>query len=91
MKVITKNVNIENEEFALIHDTQKGRDFYGTIPYTELNERGCMKRALNGFEMCIADTIPEALRRRTNQIAFRKYKEEGHTEAELIAFIMAQE
>ena len=90
MKVITRMVEIENEKFVLIHDEQNDRKFYGTIPYTELNENGGMKRALNGFEMCIADTIPEALKRRTNKIAVDNFKKEGHTEAELIAFIMAQ-
>ena len=83
-------VEIENEKFVLIHDEQQGRKFYGTIPYVELNETGCMKRPLNGFEMCIADTIAEALKRRTDKIALDRFKKEGHTEAEIIAFIMAQ-
>lgn len=53
MKVLTKRVTIENQDFVLIQDEKQGRTFYGTIPYTELNEKGAMKRALNGAEMSI--------------------------------------
>lgn len=67
MTVITQNVNIENEDFVLIKDTQGGKTFYGTIPYTEL-ENGRLKRALNGFQMSIAETIGEAIIRRTKDI-----------------------
>ncbi len=90
MKVITKSVIIESEEFVLIYDEQQGRKFYGTIPYTELDNKGRMKRALNGFQMCIGDDIDTALNRRTKAIAVERFKAEGHTEEELIAFILAQ-
>lgn len=53
MKVLTKSVLIEGEEFALIKDNSERGEYLGTIPYTELNEEGRMKRPLNGFEMCI--------------------------------------
>lgn len=90
MKVITKYVNIENEEFALIYDEQQGRKFYGTIPYTELDERGCMKRALNGFQMCIADTPAEAITLREQSIKFRRFCEEAtRTPEEKLAFLTA--
>ena len=53
MKVVTKSVIIENEEFILIRDKHEDREYLGTIPYTELTEDGRMKRALNGFQICI--------------------------------------
>ena len=75
MKVLTKCVSMENENFVLIEDEceVKGKKihYFGTIPYTELNEKGCMKRALNGFEMCMGYTIPEALERRQDEILTR--------------------
>ena len=71
MTVITQNVNIENEDFVLIKDTQGGKTFYGTIPYTEI-ENGRMKRALNGLQMSIADTIGEAIARRTRDIKLQR-------------------
>lgn len=77
MKVVTKSVMIENEEFVLIKDTDKNYgEYYGTIPYTELDEDGKMKRALNGFEICVERTIAEALeRRKTDIIRNRKINE----------------
>lgn len=69
MKVVTKSVVIENEEFVLIKDTDKNYgEYYGTIPYTELDEEGKMKRELNGFEICVEHTIAEALERRKSSI-----------------------
>ena len=79
MKVLTKCVDIENERFVLIKDQceVKGKmiHYIGTIPYTELDSKGCMKRPLNGFEMCIGDTIPEALERRMDEIKTRNMNE----------------
>ena len=88
MRVVTKVVKIEDQEFVLIFDNKDNRDFYATIPYSELNDDGSMKRELNGFEMCISDTIDGAIKRRTNKIAIDKFKKEGHSEEELITFIM---
>ena len=69
MKVVSKSVVIENEEFVLIKDTNEAYGvYYGTIPYTELNEEGRMKRELNGFEICIDHTIAGALERRKTDI-----------------------
>ena len=73
MEVLTKYVNIENEEFVLISDKREdGVEYYGTIPYSELDEKGRMKRTLNGFEMCISfKSIAEALDRRYDEIKTR--------------------
>lgn len=89
MKVITRVVDIENKQFVLIFDEQNGQKFYGTIPYDELTASGCTKRALNGFEMCISDTIPGALERRMRYIAIDNFIKEGHTEAELFNFVLS--
>ena len=87
MKVLTKNVLIEDEEFVLITDEFKGRKYYGTIPYSEV-ENGRLKRRLNGFDMCICfESIGEAIEDRRKDILFKKFKNEGkHTEAELIEY-----
>ena len=82
MKVITKCVNIENEEFVLVKFTDvNNREWFGTIPYTELNEKGQMKRPLNGFEMCIAETIAQALDRRIDMV-----KTHGYTLEQMIKY-----
>lgn len=84
MKVITKCVNIENEEFVLILDEHEGRKYFGTIPYTELDENGKMKRALNGFEIAISfKSIADAIERRKENIKIERlvnaYMKEGLT------------
>ncbi len=53
MTVITKKVVIENEEFVLIKDNSANGVYYGTIPYSELDENGKLKRQLNGYDMAI--------------------------------------
>lgn len=88
MKVITKLVELENEKFVLIKDEQNGRKFYGTIPYSELDERGCLKRPLNGFEMCVSFlNIADAIEQRNKQILVDRYKAKGHTKAEVMMFV----
>lgn len=70
MKVLTKRVNFEGQEFVLIKDTQNGKTFYGTIPYTELDSEGRMKRTLNGIQMRISFENPaEALNNRRIAVA----------------------
>lgn len=51
MEVVTKCVVIENEKFVLIKDKSekltefyKNGEYYGTIPYAELDEHGKLKR-----------------------------------------------
>ena len=96
MKVLTKNVLIESKEFALISDTHEGKKFYGTIPYTELDEHGCMKRALNGLQMCISWNSPaEAIVNRTRDIKLDKllarYTEQGLTIMEAFEAVVGTE
>ena len=85
LKVITKKVIIEDEEFVLVEltRTDDGNRFFGTIPYSELDEKGCMKRELNGFEMCINETIARAIDMRHDVIKTR-----GMNEAQLINYYM---
>ena len=56
MEVLTKCVDFENEKFVLFKDKKAGLpeyykngEYYGTIPYTELDENGKLKRRLNGL------------------------------------------
>lgn len=73
LKVLTKLVSIHDEHYVLVEITRNedGEKFIGTIPYTELDKRGCMKRELNGFEMQLADSIPNALEARRWEIETR--------------------
>lgn len=88
MKVLTKNVLIEGEEFFLISDIHEGQKYYGTIPYSEV-ENGRLKRQLNGFEMCISfEGIPQAIERREKHILIERFKKEGHTEEELLNYCL---
>lgn len=71
MTVLTKHVNIENEEFVLIKGEHEDRTFYGTIPYSEIDEHGRMKRELNGVELRIVFTKPaDAIEERRCAILF---------------------
>jgi len=90
MRVRTQKVNIESQNFVLIEDTQNGKHFFGTIPYTELDENGCMKRALNGFQMCVRDTIPEAIACRKQSVIFENWcnAHPEATETEKIQFLV---
>lgn len=83
MEVITKCVVIENEKFVLIRDKKEGLpecykngEYYGTIPYAELDEHGKLKRQLNGFEIGIEASAGEALRYRMLRIRLKKFDEE---------------
>lgn len=88
MKVLTKVVILENEKFVLIRDTEKGETFFGTIPYSELDEKGRLKRELNGFDMCISWLNPgDALQLRINRLKVDKYESEGHSKAEVMMFV----
>lgn len=89
MKVLTKCVNLMGEEFVLISDkSEEGETYFATIPYSELDSEGRLKRRLNGFEMCLSfNTVAEALENRTNQIKVDRFKAEGFSEAEVMMFI----
>lgn len=88
MQVVVKNVLIEGQSFVLVYDEQIGKGFYGTIPRSELDENGALKRRLNGFDMCIGYSIGQALANRQSQIALREFVKEGHTEQEIFAYIL---
>ena len=87
MEVLTKCVDFENEKFVLFKDKKAGLpeyykdgEYYGTIPYTELDENGKLKRQLNGFEIGIENSAEAALRYRWKQIQLKKF-EKAHPEA----------
>lgn len=52
----------------------KNNEYFGTIPYTELDEQGRMKRALNGFEICMQSTASEAIRQRLISLKMKQFK-----------------
>ena len=76
MKVITRLVNIENEAFVLVYLENYKK--YGTIPYSELNEKGCLKRQLNGLEMNVEDTIEKCLETTKRHILLSRFINENN-------------
>lgn len=85
METINKKVVIEGTDFALVREPAWGEDHqYGTIPYSEVDENGRIKRVLNGFEMCCAATPEKAIEQREDVLLARKWKAEhpGATEIE---------
>lgn len=85
MKTIIKKLTLMGESFALVREPEWGADHqYGTVPYSEVDENGRLKRVLNGFEMCVAATPEEAIERREDVLLARKWKAEhpGATEIE---------
>lgn len=90
MKVITKDYMVEGRHFYVIASADDGYGaYYGTIPYECVDEHGKLTKRLDGFQMCIGKTIPEALERRSNECKVEKYRAEGHTEAEIMMFVCA--
>lgn len=74
MKIVTKSVNIEKQEFVLVSDTHNGKTWFGTIPYSELDSSGRMKRELNGFQMRISfKSAPDALMLRHADILTERF------------------
>ena len=75
LKVLTKRVSIGDENYVLVElqrtDIENAEKMYGTISYNELDEKGCMKRELNGIEMCCSFDIPHALKMREDEMATR--------------------
>ena len=83
METINKKVTIEGMDFAIVKEPAWGETHqYGTIPYSEVDENGRIKRALNGFEMCCAASPEKAIEQREDVLLARKWKAEhpGATE-----------
>lgn len=77
MKTIIKKLTLVGERFALVQNPGWGKGHqYGTIPYSEIDENGNLKRELNGFEMCVAATSKEAIESREDVLLARKWKAE---------------
>ncbi len=82
MKVITRCYMTEGQKFVLISDVQNGRRFYGTIPYTNLDNEGRMIRPMNGVEMRISfESAADAMQNRTQDIildrVIKRYQSTG--------------
>ena len=81
-KVKTKYVSIEGRAFVLMEYTMDDNSvMYGTIPYTNIDDKGNMIKGMNGLEMCLAPSIPIALDMRYDDI-----KCEGMTKEQVIAY-----
>lgn len=77
MKTIIKKLTLVGERFALVQETKWGKDHqYGTIPYSEIDENGNLRRELNGFEMCVAATSQKAIESRRDSLLVRKWCDE---------------
>ena len=81
-KVKTRYVSIEGRAFVLMEYTMDDNSvMYGTIPYTNIDDKGNMIKGMNGLEMCLAPSIPIALDMRYDDI-----KCEGMTKEQVIAY-----
>lgn len=81
-KVKTKYVSIEGREFVLMEYTLDDNSvMYGTIPYTNIDDKGRMIKGMNGLEVCLAHSIPSALEMRADDI-----KCEGMTPEQVIEY-----
>ena len=77
MKTVIKKVTIMGMDFALVQNPEWGEsNQYGTVPYSEVDENGRLKRVLNGFEMCCSSTPEKAIERREDILLARKWKAE---------------
>ena len=89
MKTVIKKVAIEGMDFAIIREPEWGADHqYATVPYSEVDNTGRLKRTLNGFEMCCAATVEEAIERREDVLLARKWKA-AHPDATEIEELIA--
>ena len=98
MKVITKSVLIDGEEFVLISldsftEGQKetfGDKIYGLISYDYIDENGCMTKALNGIQMCVEATPEKSIEEMKNRIKIRKWKEANPhaSDTEIIQYVV---
>ncbi len=81
-EVKTKYVSIEGRAFVLVEYTLDDDSvMYGTIPYTNIDDKGHMIKGMNGLEVCLAYSIPSALEMRYDLI-----KCEGMTLEQIIAY-----
>lgn len=80
---------VQSEDAKYHNNRENNNTFYGLIPYSEIDENGKMKRMLNGFEMGIADSIPEAIENMQYNVRILDWQKTnpGYSETELIAFI----
>lgn len=85
MKLIT-TYHYHDRKFYVIADLDRnGRKYYGTIEDRFVSKEGRLTKTLNGFEMCTADTLAEALEARADRI-----ETEGMGREQLEAWIEAK-
>ena len=82
MEVKIRYVSIEDRAFVLVKCTLDDDSvMYGTIPYTNIDDKGKMIKGMNGLEMCLSQTIGGALDMRYDLI-----KCEGMTPEQVIEY-----
>lgn len=81
MKVVTNEIILYGERFILVREPKWGaNNQYGTIPYSEIGENGKLKRELNGIQMCVANSVYNAVECRKDQILANRWTE-AHPDA----------
>ena len=81
MKVVTNEIILYGERIVLVREPKWGaNNQYGTIPYSEIGENGKLKRKLNGIQMCVANSVVNAIERRKDQILASRWAE-AHPDA----------
>jgi len=96
MKVLTKHVLFEDQEFVLVENYHEGKKYWGTIPYKELDREGRMRRELNGIEMRISFvSAADALNNRRIDVALSRlvehFKSHGMDIYEALAAVVETE
>lgn len=87
MTVLTKYVYIEDEEFVLVRGMYQDQQYFGTIPYSEIDEEGKMRRELTGSDICISFlSAGEAIEKRKWQLRMKRFRSSGYTKEELDEF-----
>ena len=64
-EIVSRCVSIRSNNFVLVKIDKDNDIRYGTIPYAELNDKGELKRGLNGLDMCLSSSITGAIESRT--------------------------
>lgn len=96
MKVLCRDVIFEDQHFVLVREYHEGRPYWGTIPFSELDCDGRMKRELNGVQMRISfESAGDALNNRRIDVALGRlldgFKAQGMDMMEAMAAMIQTE
>ena len=74
MTVITKHFVVDGHSYALVREPCWGKLQYGTVPRELIDSTGRLTRRLNGMEMCVAETIADAMEKRRIEVAVSEWR-----------------